>query len=241
MAEQLQSALGAAYRVERELGGSGMSRVFLATEVGLKRPVVIKVLPPELTSEVMAARFVGMVPADSVDRVIAGSRAQLNDETVGPAILWYTLRGDTLGMASLVERMRRSKSGFLPVQLPAGALALARRDTAAAIRQPTMSDSVCLTWCSFARLFLARLLAAKRDDVAAARVYDQDYTAIGIGKIMWMLDRGRVNQRLGNRQKAIDSYAFVTAAWPNADPELKAYVEEARRGLSELRSDPGRR
>src|SRR5215216_5466897 len=34
-----------------------MSRVFLATEVALHRSVVIKLLAPELTSEVLAARF----------------------------------------------------------------------------------------------------------------------------------------------------------------------------------------
>src|SRR5216110_2948813 len=54
---RLQQALGDAYRIERELGGGGMSRLFLATERSLEREVVIKVLPPELTSEVSTARF----------------------------------------------------------------------------------------------------------------------------------------------------------------------------------------
>src|SRR5882672_7054983 len=54
---RLQSALGDAYHIERELGGGGMSRLFLATEASLHRQVVIKVLPPEFTSEVSAARF----------------------------------------------------------------------------------------------------------------------------------------------------------------------------------------
>ena len=34
---QLQATLGSAYTVERELGGGGMSRVFLATDTGLGR------------------------------------------------------------------------------------------------------------------------------------------------------------------------------------------------------------
>ena len=55
--ETLQLALGDAYRLEEELTGGGMSRVFLANESSLNRRVVIKVLPPELTSEVSAARF----------------------------------------------------------------------------------------------------------------------------------------------------------------------------------------
>ena len=55
--DRLQSLLGDGYRVERELPGGGMSRLFLATELLLSRPVVVKVLPPELAGEVNAARF----------------------------------------------------------------------------------------------------------------------------------------------------------------------------------------
>ena len=57
LGDQLQAVLGSAYHVERELGGGGMSRLFVATERSLGRPVVIKVLPPELSGEVSAARF----------------------------------------------------------------------------------------------------------------------------------------------------------------------------------------
>ena len=53
----MQAALGDAFHVESELGGGGMSRLFLATEASLKRRVVIKLLPPDLASEVSAARF----------------------------------------------------------------------------------------------------------------------------------------------------------------------------------------
>jgi eukaryotic-like serine/threonine-protein kinase len=55
--DQLQSALGTTYTVERELGGGGMSRVFLAHELALGRRVVLKVLPPELSEAVSDERF----------------------------------------------------------------------------------------------------------------------------------------------------------------------------------------
>ena len=55
--EKLETALGAAYRVERELGGGGMSRVFLAEEVALRRRVVVKVLAPDLAAGVSGERF----------------------------------------------------------------------------------------------------------------------------------------------------------------------------------------
>jgi len=54
---QLQASLGSAYRLERELGGGGMSRVFLAHEAELGRRVVIKVLTPELAAGLNAERF----------------------------------------------------------------------------------------------------------------------------------------------------------------------------------------
>jgi eukaryotic-like serine/threonine-protein kinase len=57
LASRLQAALGDAYRLERELPAGGMSRLFLATETSLDREVVIKVLPPELASDVSASRF----------------------------------------------------------------------------------------------------------------------------------------------------------------------------------------
>ncbi|HEU5171785.1 MAG TPA: protein kinase [Gemmatimonadales bacterium] len=56
-AESLQQALGPGYRILRELGGGGMSRVYLAEEVALDRRVVVKVLPPELAEGVASGRF----------------------------------------------------------------------------------------------------------------------------------------------------------------------------------------
>ncbi len=49
--------LGDAYRIERELGGGGMSRVFVATEVALNRRVVVKVLGRALAEGLSAERF----------------------------------------------------------------------------------------------------------------------------------------------------------------------------------------
>ncbi len=49
--------VGNAYRIQRELGGGGMSHVFLAEEARLGRQVVIKVLPPEMGAGVNAERF----------------------------------------------------------------------------------------------------------------------------------------------------------------------------------------
>jgi serine/threonine-protein kinase len=55
--DRLQLSLGHSYTIERELGGGGMSRVFVANETSLGRPVVVKVLAPELAAGVSAERF----------------------------------------------------------------------------------------------------------------------------------------------------------------------------------------
>jgi tetratricopeptide (TPR) repeat protein len=55
--ERLQNTIGDTYRIEKELGGGGMSRVFLAEEVELGRNVVIKVLPPDMAAGVNKERF----------------------------------------------------------------------------------------------------------------------------------------------------------------------------------------
>src|ERR1044072_3230715 len=55
--DRLQTTLTGAYRVERELGGGGMSRVFLAEERALSRRVVVKVLSPDLAAGVKFERF----------------------------------------------------------------------------------------------------------------------------------------------------------------------------------------
>jgi tetratricopeptide (TPR) repeat protein len=55
--DRLQAALGDSYKLDSELGGGGMSRVFLAQEVRLGREVVVKVLPPEWAAGVSAERF----------------------------------------------------------------------------------------------------------------------------------------------------------------------------------------
>jgi eukaryotic-like serine/threonine-protein kinase len=55
--ERLQAAFGTTYSIERELGGGGMSRVFVAIENAFGRRVVIKLLPPELGESLSSERF----------------------------------------------------------------------------------------------------------------------------------------------------------------------------------------
>lgn len=72
LSERVQSVLGDAYRIERELPPGGMSRLFLATERSLDRQVVVKILPPELASEVSRS---------SEMRSFSRSRRQRHEQT----------------------------------------------------------------------------------------------------------------------------------------------------------------
>ena len=54
---RLRTMFAGSYEVEEEMRGGGMSRLFRATDVDLGREVVIKILPPDLTSPMMLARF----------------------------------------------------------------------------------------------------------------------------------------------------------------------------------------
>ncbi|MDQ6716769.1 MAG: protein kinase [Gemmatimonadota bacterium] len=109
LAEQLQQTLGAGFRVERELGGGGMSRVFVAREVGLDREIVVKVLPAEMLAAVSLARFQREV--------------QLAARMQHPHIVPLLSAGETGGLPfftmPFIEgeslRARLSRAGELPV------------------------------------------------------------------------------------------------------------------------------
>lgn len=94
---QLRAALGDRFRIDRELTGGGMSRVFVAEEVALGRTVVLKVLPPDASASVNADRF----------RREVQFAAKLQHPHIVPMLssgedagtLWYTMPfvdGDTL-------------------------------------------------------------------------------------------------------------------------------------------------
>jgi len=88
------------------------------------------------------------------------------------------------------------------------------------------------------RLVEVQLLSARREDQAAALLLEEplnnDTEVETVGAVLWALERGRVNERLGDRDTALEAYAFVAAVWRNADPELQPAVQEARAAIGRL-------
>ena len=106
---RLQRSLGESIVIDRELGGGGMARVFLATETALERRIVVKALDMENSVAAGAERFRREI------RVVA----QLQHPHIVPVfaaggddtLLWYTMpyvSGESL-------RARLTRDGALPL------------------------------------------------------------------------------------------------------------------------------
>jgi hypothetical protein len=105
-------------------------------------------------------------------------------------------------------------------------------------------DTLCIeNECFYQKLIEARLLTAQGQARQAGAVLDRrvwsawQWTGKGPFLVMGVLERGRIAERLGERQKARDSYQFVVDVWRHADPELEPYVREARVGLERLAAE----
>ena len=92
---RLLGALAGRYRIDRELGGGGMSRVFVAEETRFGRTVVIKVLTHELAVGLSAERFereiklaAQLQQANIVPVIDAGEIAPSDGD---PALPYYTM------------------------------------------------------------------------------------------------------------------------------------------------------
>src|SRR5688572_15377709 len=107
--EQLQTTLGSAYTLERELGGGGMSRVFIAEDTSLGRKVVVKVLLPELAATVNVERFRREIQVAA--RLQHPHIVPVHSAGVSDGLPYYTMpfiEGESL-------RARLARAGELPV------------------------------------------------------------------------------------------------------------------------------
>jgi serine/threonine-protein kinase len=107
--DQLQRALGATYRIERELGQGGMATVYLADDLKHDRQVAVKVLRPELAAALGPDRFTREIRIAA--RLQHPHILPLLDSGQAEGFLYYVM--PYVGGQSLRDRLARQ--GELPV------------------------------------------------------------------------------------------------------------------------------
>ena len=208
-------------------------------------------LPSSLVVDL--ARY-GAVPAESADARAAILRRR-NPLRVTWALDWWYQRGDTASLAAAARAAEDTLRGLKPVSASdsavlryaavvrgasLGLLNLARRDSAAALREfLAIPDSLC-GGRSCSGLRVSELLAAAGRPDSAARVLDRWLPAMIAQPFEYvpsLLSRARLAERLGDRETAVRHYEYVRAAWSEGDPDARKYAEEATKGLERLTGD----
>ncbi|HEX5077396.1 MAG TPA: serine/threonine-protein kinase [Gemmatimonadaceae bacterium] len=165
---------------------------------------------------------------------------------------WWASDGDTAAIRTYIDsfwaegdRIRTpSADAMIRANIVSGRgyLALAKRDSATALRVLAgTKDTLSECW-SDNRVTIVRLLVAAGRYREAAHRLERRWPGTtscsnGIDDVLWTMERARVLDRLGQRNGAAANYAFVMAAWRTADPELQPYVREASAALRRLRRE----
>ena len=192
----------------------------------------------------------GVVPADTARAAFQHVLSLAPKTTMVRLYRWWAEDGDTMPIrayltvfASRMDPRTHDPDGLamLRSSLSAGNayLALAKRDTAEALRQfMTTSDTLHECWSQNRTTIVRLLIAQGRYRDAAVRLERRwpgtSECSDGIDDIEWTLERARVSERLGRPAAAAADYAFVAEAWRTADPELQVYVREARNAMARL-------
>jgi serine/threonine-protein kinase len=197
---------------------------------------MLKAVPHDTAAAVFAS-WLARLEGGAVDRPMP--RANL-------AVVWWYAAGDTLSLArvanaadALARRADPADTARLHYARDGARawLALARPDTAEALARFTALHEWPTPLWVRNRLTLARLLGVSGRDREAARILDVDQKPRMPqfpSHVLWVLERARVRERLGDRDEAIRAYAYVADMWQGADPELQPVVQEARAALARL-------
>ncbi|PYP77219.1 MAG: hypothetical protein DMD35_15840 [Gemmatimonadetes bacterium] len=246
MREQLHASLGDSYVIERELGGGGMSRVFLVRDQRLERSVVVKALSPELAAGISAERFAREI------RVAAALQEPhivpvISDGVTTDGTPYYVM--PFVAGASLRERMGRG-----PIPIPEAisvlrdvAKALAYAHRAGIVHRDIKPENILLSegTAVVADFGIAKALVAATHNGAA---YPTGLTTAGvaIGTPAYMAPEqavadAAVDQRADLYALGLIAYEMLTGAHPfagrTAQALMAAHLTETPERLSLRRTD----
>jgi len=198
------------------------------------------------------AALIGAIPPDTVAAVFGRRLAGPVSQPLLEAFPWWAGRRDTASLTVAAARAdsarrlgadptTRSRARYGAASA-AAYLALARRDTADALERLARLQPDGCPGCYLDRLTLAQLLTAQGRDQEAWSIVSADHPSLTLSPfptaVLWVLLRGRVAERLGDRQTALRSYGWVAAMWRKPDAVLEPYAAEARAGLERLAGEP---
>jgi hypothetical protein len=199
---------------------------------------------------VVELALMGASPPDSMPALLAryrqkglSSRGFLGPEVAFP---WWSAKGDSVSLLVVMRRgdsLARAASrapatvyGQFLGDAARAHLALIRHDTTSAISAfLALPDTLCNA-CDFDRLTLARLLLARgrareAADILDAHLHDRAVPLLGF----WTMERARLHEALGARDRAAQEYAQVAAMWQHADASLQPVVARATAARDRLR------
>jgi eukaryotic-like serine/threonine-protein kinase len=248
--DQLQDTLGSAYTIERELGGGGMSRVFIAEEVALGRRVVVKVLPPDVAAGVNVERFRREIQTSAKLQhphiVPVHSTGEIGDTSTGWRVPYYTMpyvEGESL-------RARLGRSGAFSITETVSVLrdlgrALAYAHEHGVAHRDIKPDNILLSGGSatVADFGIAKAISESRDEPTGTTLTQ---IGVSIGTPAYMAPEQAAADPSTNHR--VDIYAFGCVAYEllagrppftEKTPQrlLAAQMGEAPQPISELRPD----
>jgi serine/threonine protein kinase/Flp pilus assembly protein TadD len=246
--ERLEQSLSDQYRIGREIGGGGMSRVFLADETALGRRVVVKVLSPDLAHEMSSERFAREIRLSArlqhsniVPTLTAGTAAGLP---------YYTM--PFIDGESLRARLQRATSGeSLPLSkaveiLRDVARALAYAHNSGVVHRDIKPENVLLGYDSavVADFGVAKAVAAARTEGGGSATMTLTQGGVTLGTPAYMSPEQasgdpEIDARADLYAWGVMAYEVLSGRHPFADRHsiqalVTAHLIEQPRPLSEV-------
>ena len=238
---RLQRALGAQYRLERELGRGGMGVVYLATDTALDRTVAVKVIHPDLAShEALSQRF--LTEARTIARLRHPNIVSVHAAGSDGDLLYYVM--DQVPGETLRERLSRDRR--LPVHEVSRivadlAAALGAAGKAGIVHRDVKPENILLEQGS-GRALLADFGIARAVESEAAG--PRTAQGVAVGTPAYMSPEQAAGEEVDSRSDlyslGIVAYEMLTGAPPFEGPArvvVSRHISEQPAPVRRLRPD----